>query len=116
MNSRRIAILGGGISGLAAAHRVRELDPAANVTLFEASDRLGGVLQTIRRDGFLIERSADNFITNTPYAINLCRRVGLENQLQPTTADRRAFVVCRGKLREVPAGFSLMAPARIWPM
>ncbi len=113
---RRVAIIGGGISGLAAAHHLQECDRNSSVTLFEASERLGGVLQTIRRNGFLIERSADNFITNVPGAVELCRRLGLENQLQPTTSDRRAFVVRKGRLYEVPSGFSLMAPAKIWPM
>jgi protoporphyrinogen/coproporphyrinogen III oxidase len=60
-SARRIAIIGGGISGLAAAHRVRELDSAAEVTVFEATSHVGGVLQTDCRDGWLIERSADMF-------------------------------------------------------
>jgi len=112
----RVAVIGGGITGLAAAHRVTELNSGAQIALFEASDCVGGVLRTIRRDGFLIERSADNFITNVPAAINLCRRIGYESKLQNTGDDKRAFVVCRGKLREVPEGFTLMAPAKIWPM
>src|SRR5882724_376231 len=74
---RRIAILGGGISGLAAAHRVQELDAAAKVTLFEASSCVGGVLQTERRDNWLIERSADMFTTREPWALDLCRRIGI---------------------------------------
>ena len=57
---KRVVVIGGGISGLAAAHRLVELDPTLDVQLWEASDRLGGVLHTVRRDGFLIERSADN--------------------------------------------------------
>ncbi|HWA99429.1 MAG TPA: protoporphyrinogen oxidase [Pirellulales bacterium] len=114
---RRIAVIGGGISGLAAAHRLVELDPRLELTLFEASDRLGGVLQTERRDGYLIERSADNFITNVPWAIDLCRRLGLSDDLLPTrAADRRAFVVRRGRLYPVPEGFTLMAPTRIAPL
>jgi protoporphyrinogen/coproporphyrinogen III oxidase len=116
-SSRRIAVIGGGISGLAAAHRLVELQPAAKVTLFESSHRLGGVLETIRRDGYLIERSADMFTTKEPWALDLCRRVGLEDQLLNTNeAFRRAFVVHRGQLVQAPEGFTLMSPARMLPV
>ena len=115
--SRRIAIIGGGITGLAAAHRLIELDTSADVTLLEASDRVGGVLRTERRDGFLIEASADNFITNVPWGVDLCRRVGLGEELISTSEKhRRAMVVCRGKLQYIPDGFLLMAPSRIGPI
>ncbi|HUY91339.1 MAG TPA: protoporphyrinogen oxidase [Pirellulales bacterium] len=114
---RRFAVIGGGISGLAAAHRLTELDPAAEIALFEAGEKLGGVLQTSRCDGYLLDHSADNFITNVPWALDLCRRIGLENELVPTRAtSRRAFVVRGGKLYQVPEGFSLMAAAKIWPV
>ncbi len=110
----RLAVVGGGISGLAAAHRLHELSPEAELVLLEAGDRLGGVLQTVRRDEFLIERSADNFITNLPWATDLCRRIGFEPQLLETNpALRRAFVVRRGRLRQVPQGFLLMVPKEL---
>src|SRR6266566_3043948 len=93
-NLRHIAIIGGGISGLAAAHRAHELDPTAAIILFEANNRLGGVLQTERRDGWLIERSADMFTTREPWVIDLCRRIGIVDELIETNARyRRAFVV-----------------------
>jgi oxygen-dependent protoporphyrinogen oxidase len=114
---RKIAVIGGGISGLAAAHRIGELDPGAEVTLFEASNRLGGVIRTIRQDGFLIEQSADSFITNVPAAVDLCRRIGLGGELLQTDPNYRgASVVSRGRLRPIPEGFLLMAPERIWPI
>jgi oxygen-dependent protoporphyrinogen oxidase len=114
---RRIAIIGGGIAGLAAAHRAKETDPSAAVTLFEASGRVGGVLETIRRDGWLIERSADMFTTREPWALDLCRRIGIADELIETDARyRRAFVVRRGRLLPVPVGFTLMSPAKIWPI
>ena len=114
---KRVVVIGGGITGLAAAHRLVELDAALEVTLLEAGDRLGGVLSTSRRDGFLVEHSADNFITDPPWAVDLCRRVGLAEQLVPTSArERGAMVVHRGQLVRVPAGFTLMAPARLWPL
>ena len=68
MPPRRIAVIGGGITGLAAAHRLQELAPQTEVALFEASDRLGGVIATACRDGFLVERSADMFTTREPWA------------------------------------------------
>ncbi len=114
---RRIAVIGGGFAGLAAANRVRELAPAVEVVLFEAGARLGGVLRTERRGEFLLEHGADSFITNLPFAVDLCRRIGFAGQLIPTNdAERRAFVVRRGKLLPVPKGFALMAPSRPWPM
>jgi protoporphyrinogen/coproporphyrinogen III oxidase len=115
---RRVAIIGGGISGLAAAHRLRELNPAAEINLFEASDRLGGVLQTDRsREGWLIERSADMFTTREPWALDLCRRIGIADELIETDRRfRRAYVVRRGRLVPVPDGFTLMSPARTWPI
>ncbi len=114
---KRVIVVGGGISGLAAAHRLVELDPALDVQLWEAGERLGGVLQTVQRDGFLIERSADNFITDPPHAVQLCQRIGLADALIPTrTQERGAMVVHRGRLERVPPGFMLMAPARLWPL
>lgn len=114
---RKVVVLGGGITGLSAAHRVGELDPTVEVVLLEAADRLGGVLDTTTTDGFLLEGSADNFITNVPSAVDLCRRVGLGGELLTTNdAERRAFVVHRGRLCAVPEGFTLMAPARLGPM
>jgi oxygen-dependent protoporphyrinogen oxidase len=110
-------VVGGGITGLAAAHRLWEIDPALEVTLLEASDRVGGVIRTVTRDGFLIEQSADNFITAVPWAVDLCRRIGLADELIETQrAERGAMVVHRGQLLRVPAGFMLLSPARIWPL
>jgi len=114
---KNIAVIGGGITGLAAAHRLVELVPDAQLTLFEASDRLGGSLFTIERDGFLVELGADSFITNVPWGLDLCRRIGLTDELIPTnTAHRGAAVVRRGRVYKVPAGFQMMATARVWPL
>jgi oxygen-dependent protoporphyrinogen oxidase len=112
----RIVIIGGGISGLAAAHRVTELNKEAQVTVLEASERLGGTIQTEHRDGFLLERGPDSFISEKPHAIALAKRLGLEPQLIQTNEEyRRSFIVRDGRLRAVPEGFQLMAPSRMWP-
>src|SRR5215471_7718993 len=116
-SSRKIAVIGGGIAGLAAAHRLLELDATIELTLFEASDRLGGSLWTERRDGFLVERGADSFITSVPWGIDLCRRLGLADELIGTNPrGRQAFVVRRGQLVPIPEGFMLMSPSRVWPL
>lgn len=113
----RIAIIGGGISGLAATHRLAVLLPQAELTLFESSDRLGGVLHTVERDGYLIEQSADNFLVKPPAGIELFRQLGLGNELLTTDETRRrAFVVRAGKLIPIPAGFYLMSPRKLWPL
>lgn len=112
----RIAILGGGITGLAAAHRLTELAPACEWRLFEASDRPGGVLQTVEEGPWRVELSADNFLTRDPWALDLCRRVGLDDELLPTNRERRgAQVIHRGRPVPVPKGFVLMSARPIWP-
>ena len=111
-----MVIIGGGISGLAAAHRVLELNPSAQVTILEASGRLGGTIQTEHRDGFLLERGPDSFISEKPQALALAKRLGIESQLIQTNEEyRRSFIVRNGRLRAVPEGFQLMAPSRMWP-
>ena len=114
---RRIAVVGGGISGLAAAHRLVEIGPDAQIVLFERQARLGGVLSTVHEQGFQVEQSADNFITTIPCGLNLCRRLGLEDRLVRTNpAHRRTFVVRRGRMHPLPDGFLMMAPTRLWPL
>jgi oxygen-dependent protoporphyrinogen oxidase len=113
---RRIVVIGGGISGLAAANRLVELNPSLDLTLIEASDRLGGTLQTDEHEGFLLERGPDSFISEKPEAVALAKRLGLESRLIETNPDhRRSFIVRNGRLRPVPEGFQLLAPSRIWP-
>ena len=113
----RVAIIGGGIAGLAAAHRLVELQPDVRLTLFEASGRLGGVLSTVHENGFQVEQSADNFITTLPWGLGLCRRLGLSEQLiQTNPQHRQTFVVRKGRLHKLPDGFLMMAPTRLWPL
>lgn len=112
----RLAVIGGGITGLAAAHRLHELQPDGSIVLYEAGSRLGGVLQSIRRDGFLIELAADNFIRgpSAPWAEQLCQRIGFADQLIGTNPQfRQAHIFWNGRLLPVPEGFQLMAPSRL---
>jgi oxygen-dependent protoporphyrinogen oxidase len=111
------AIVGGGISGLAAAWRIHEVAPELKFQLFERQSRVGGILETCQQDGFLIEKSADSFITDQSRILEFCRRLGIENQLLPTTATkRRAYVVSGGRLVGIPSGFHIMGGKRIWPI
>lgn len=114
----RIAIIGGGITGLSAAHRLMELSSESKtqleVLLFEGRDKLGGVISTKRECDFLIEEGPDSFITTKPWALNLSRRLGLEPELITTNEEnRRTYVVKRGRLIYVPDGFLMLAPTRV---
>jgi oxygen-dependent protoporphyrinogen oxidase len=113
----RLAVVGGGVSGLTAAHRLRQLLPAAELTLFEAAARLGGPLHTERSGGLILERGADSFTTKIPWAADLCRQLGLADELVATNQQfRRAMVVRAGKLLAVPAGFVIMQPRQWGPL
>jgi protoporphyrinogen/coproporphyrinogen III oxidase len=117
---KRVIIIGAGISGLACAHNIlersAELREPVALALLEASSRAGGIVQTTQRDGFLLERGPDAFITEKPEAIALARRLGLEHHLIQTNENhRRSFVVRNGRLLPIPSGFGLIAPGRLRP-
>lgn len=116
---KRIVIIGGGITGLAAAYRLLERphnSPQPEILLLESSSRVGGVLKTTERDGFLIEAGADSFISEKPEAAALAKRLGIDSRLIETNEqNRRSFIVRKGRLRPVPEGFQLLAPTLFWP-
>ncbi len=109
------------MTGLAAAYRLEELsrerEQPLRFTLLESSDRLGGVIATEQRDDFLLELGPDSFISEKPWALALCRRLGLEPELLGTNdAHRATFVVHQGKLEPLPQGFMLLAPTQFGPL
>lgn len=111
----RVAVIGGGITGLAVAQRLVSRSENVQVVLLESSRRLGGIIRTEAADGFLMELGPDSFITNKPAAIQLCEEVGFTDQLIPTDAGfRRSLVLRNGKPMPVPDGFMLMAPSKPW--
>jgi oxygen-dependent protoporphyrinogen oxidase len=116
---KRIAIIGGGISGLSAAYTLeekRQSGTPVQYSLFESSPRLGGVLLTDRVDGCLIEAGADSFLTEKPWAADLCRKVGLGDQLVGSNdADRKTYILVKGKLVELPDGLMFMVATKIMP-
>ena len=118
--NRRIIVIGGGIAGLAAAHRIVELSSARSldleILLLETSRRLGGSIATERVNDFLVEGGPDSFITEKLAALRLCERLGLTSRLVSTqSAYQKIYVVHRGKLKPLPEGFFLIAPTRLWP-
>ena len=120
---KRIAIIGGGISGLSAAYTIdekRRSGTPVEYVLFESSPRLGGVLVTDRVDGCLIEAGPDSFLTEKPWASDLCAMIGLGDQLIGSNdADRKTYIVVhkndKGKLVEMPDGLMFMVPTKIMP-
>lgn len=114
----RIGIVGGGLTGLAAAHHLIELAQQAaraiDVTLFEASERYGGVFGTVHHGEYTIETGADSFITNKPWAVDLCERLGLRDELIGTNeAFRRSLILLDGKPFPTPEGFELIVPRKL---
>ena len=117
----RLVVVGAGISGLAVAHRAveraREQGRPLELTVLEGADRVGGTIQTEHRDGFLVEGGPDSFLSEKPWALALCRRLGVEDRLIRTDdSRRRTFVVWDGRLHPLPEGFQLLAPTRLAPL
>ena len=115
----RIAIIGGGISGLAAAFALEERRTAGvdlEYVVYEASARLGGVLRTEQIDGCIVEAGPDSFITEKPWASDLCRALGLGDQLIGSNdADRKTYILTKGRLVVMPDGLMFMVPTKILP-
>jgi len=114
----RVAIIGGGISGLTAAFTLEDHRRAGAVeyTLYESSPNLGGVLRTEQIQRCIVEAGPDSFITEKPWAADLCRTLGIENQLIGSNdAGRKTYILVSGRLIPMPDGLMFMVPTKILP-
>ncbi len=116
---KRIAVIGGGVSGLSAAYalekRRRESDDFC-YKLLEASPRLGGVLLTEHVEGCVVEAGPDSFLTEKSWAADLCREIGLGDQLICSNdAGRKTYIIVGNRLVEMPVGLMFLVPTKIIP-
>jgi len=109
-------IVGGGISGLATAYTLQERGPR-DYTLIEGSPRWGGKITSVHENGFTIEGGPDSFITQKAAGLDLCKRLGLEDQLVGSNSGKNAatFIWSGGRLHRMPEGMMLMAPTMVLP-
>jgi len=115
----RVAIIGGGIAGLAAAYELEKARGAGadvRYTLFEARGHLGGSLASETINGILLERGPDSFLTEKPAGAELCRELGLGDQLTPSNdANRKTYIVVKNRLVPLPDGLMFLIPTKLVP-
>lgn len=116
--TRKVAVVGGGITGLSAAYylqkQAKEQGVSLEVTLIEATHRLGGKIQTLRKDGFVIERGPDSFLSRTKNINELVKDLGIEDQLVESGAGI-TYVMVEEKLHPIPEGSVMGVPTAIAP-
>jgi len=118
---RTIVVVGGGITGLAAAYYLRKLAGdaglPARVAIVEASERIGGKIDTLRKDGFVIEKGPDSFLARKKAILELAADLGIADELVPINpSGKKSYIVFRGKLHPMPDGLMLGIPTEIAPM
>jgi oxygen-dependent protoporphyrinogen oxidase len=115
----RIAIVGGGIAGLAAAYeleKARAAGASVDYALYEERARLGGSLASEIVNGAVLERGPDSFLTEKPAAAELCRELGLGGELLPSNdAARKTYIVVRNRLVALPDGLMFLVPTKLIP-
>ncbi len=112
----RVAIIGGGISGLTALEQLTRVAPSVQVTLLEAAPRLGGHIRTERSGGFLMEAGPDVILAAKPAAVELAKRVGLGERLHGTNPSVKGSYILSGKrLFPMPDGLTGLVPSRFTP-
>lgn len=115
---KRVVIIGGGITGLTSAYylqkEAREKGLPLEVKLLEATHRLGGKMQTVLKDGFVIERGPDSFLARKQSASRLAKEVGMEDQLISNTAGK-SYVLVKERLHPMPGGSIMGIPTQIAP-
>ncbi|MBS1802461.1 MAG: protoporphyrinogen oxidase [Acidobacteria bacterium] len=115
----RVAIIGGGIAGLAAAYELEKARAAGTdveYTLFESRDRLGGSLASETINGIVLERGPDSFLSEKPAGAELCRELGLADQLVPSNdANRKTYIVVKNRLVPLPDGLMFLIPTKLIP-
>jgi oxygen-dependent protoporphyrinogen oxidase len=115
----RTAIIGGGIAGLAAAYELEKARAAGadvEYTLFESRGRLGGSLATEIVDGTVLERGPDSFLTEKPAGAELCRELGLGDQLTPSNdSERKTYILVKNRMVALPDGLMFLVPTKLVP-
>ncbi|MGO8685526.1 MAG: FAD-dependent oxidoreductase, partial [Thermoleophilia bacterium] len=115
----RVAIIGGGMTGLGAARKLESLRAAGasfDWVLYERDDHFGGKVQTVRRDGYVIEGGPDSAIIEKPWPITTARELGIEDRLLNSNEEiRKSYVYSGGRIHELPEGIVLMIPTRLVP-
>ena len=109
---KRIAVVGAGVSGLTAAWQLtRTLPDPPQVTLFETSGRTGGIVETIRQDGFVIELGPDSWVSEKPAARELATELGFADEIIGSNdATRKTHLWIDGRLEQLPDGLRMMVP------
>lgn len=111
---KRVAIIGGGTAGLAAAYELARLareGAAVQGVLFEASTRLGGIVETVREGGFVIECGPDAWVSEKPWALELAKELGLGDEVMASNdARRKTYVLIDKRLQAMPDGMRMMVP------
>src|SRR5260370_38386743 len=112
---QRVLIIGGGISGLSAAYYLNRA--GIRPTLIEKAPQLGGVIQTTRQQGCVLEAGPDSFLAAKPAAMDLIREIGLEQEVIGSNDHLRAVHILKhGKLVPLPDGMMMMAPTKRLPL
>ena len=117
--TKRIAVVGGGTAGLSAAyalHKRKSGGTPIEFLVYEAAQHLGGVIRTERIDDCVIEAGPDSFLTEKPWAADLCRELGLGDQLIASNdAERKTYMLVKGRLVPIPDGLMFMVPTKLLP-
>ena len=114
---KRVAIIGGGVAGLAAAYeltRCARADAPLQAVLFEASGRLGGIVETVREGGFIVECGPDAWVTEKPWARELAQELGLGDEVMHSNdAGRKTYILAEKRLVAIPDGMRMMVPSNL---
>lgn len=115
MDKPSALVVGGGLAGLSAAYYLskyaEQRRKPLSITVIEAEPRWGGKIQTEEYQGFVVEQGPDAFLVSKPWALDLCKELGIADRLQPTNPDQqKTYVLHRGHLRLLPGGLTMMLP------
>lgn len=118
---KHFLIIGGGIAGLAAGFYVQQYAAKFNLPvstqIIEQGPSFGGKILTERMDGFVIEGGPDTFIATKPWAVTLCRELGIDDRLHGTNPEfNKTYILHNNRLHRLPGGLTMMIPTEIFPM